>query len=79
MTSHAADIARDIGRPCIVDARFIELDLKQKIMKVGHQTFKEGDVITIDGTNGIVLAGRVELLTPELDEYGVRFKALFDQ
>ncbi|MCP4937402.1 MAG: pyruvate, phosphate dikinase [bacterium] len=79
MTSHAADIARDIGRPCIVDARFIELDLEQKIMKVGHQTFNEGDEITIDGTNGIVLSGRVDLLTPQLNEYGVRFKALLDQ
>ncbi len=78
VTSHAAEFARDIGRPCIVDARFIELDLEQKIMKVGQQTFKEGDEITIDGSNGIVLSGRVELLTPELDDYGMRFKALLD-
>ena len=54
MTSHAADIARDIGRPCIVDARFIELDLEQKTMKVGRHTFCEGDEITIDGSNGLV-------------------------
>ena len=78
MTSHAADIARDIGRPCIVDARFIELDLAQKTMKVGRQIYNEGDEITIDGSNGLVLSGRVELMTPELDEYGTRFKALLD-
>ncbi len=79
MTSHAADIARDIGRPCIVDARFIKLDLEQKTMKVGRQTFNEGDEITIDGSNGLVLSGRIKLLIPELDEYGIRFKALLEQ
>ena len=79
MTSHAADIARDIGRPCIVDARFIELDLDQGTMTVGRTVFSEGDEITIDGSNGLVLAGRVVLRTPELDEYGRRFKALLEQ
>jgi len=76
MTSHAADIARAIGRPCIVDARFIQLDLQQKTMKVAGQVVHAGDEITIDGSNGVVLAGVVPMRTPKLDEYGERFKAL---
>ena len=79
MTSHAAAIARSIGRPCIVDARFIELDEEQKCMRVGRQSFHEGDVITVDGSSGQVLAGQVPLLTPKLDAYGLRFKTLLEQ
>jgi pyruvate,orthophosphate dikinase len=79
ITSHAADIARAIGRPCIVDARFIELDPHQGVMKVGRQTFNKGDEITIDGSRGLVMAGCVPMHTPKLDEYGERFKGLLDQ
>ena len=79
MTSHAADIARAIGRPCIVDARFIELDLERGVMKIGRQTFNAGDQITIDGTNGHVIAGKVPMSTPKLDAYGARFKRLLSQ
>ena len=78
MTSHAADIARAIGRPCIVDAKLIEIDQRQAIMKVGPLVLAEGDEITIDGSNGTVLAGRVPMNTPQLDEYGRRFKALMN-
>jgi len=79
MTSHAADIARAMGRPCIVDARFIELDRQQGTLKVGRQTLNEGDWITIDGSSGHVLAGKVALKTPDLDEYGKRCKALLEK
>lgn len=78
MTSHAADIARAIGRPCIVDARFIQLDMQQKTMKVGGHVIHAGDEITIDGSNGRVLAGVVPMQTSKLDEYGERFKALLN-
>ncbi len=76
MTSHAADIARAIGRPCVVDARFIELDRTHGTLKIGRQTFQEGDWITVDGSTGHVLAGKLALQSPELDDYGKRFKAL---
>ncbi|MCF6200237.1 MAG: pyruvate, phosphate dikinase, partial [Hyphomicrobiaceae bacterium] len=79
MTSHAADIARAIGRPCIVNARFIELDQQRGTLKVGRQTLNEGDWITIDGSSGHVLVGKVALKIPELDEYGQRFKALLEE
>ncbi len=78
MTSHAADIARAIGRPCIVGARFIELDLESGTMKVGQRVYKTGDEITIDGSNGLVLDGTVPMLPPVLDEYGERFRALLE-
>lgn len=78
MTSHAADIARAIGRPCIVDARFIKLDLTQETMSVGQKILKKGDEVTIDGSNGLVLLGRVPMHTPKLDEYGERFKLLLE-
>ncbi len=76
MSSHAADIARAIGRPCVVDARFIEIDADQGSMKVGRRIFQKGDEITIDGSRGLVLAGIVPVHTPELDHYGARFKSL---
>jgi len=76
MTSHAADIARAIGRPCVVDARFIDLDRTQGTLKIGRQTFPEGAWITVDGSSGHILAGKVTLQIPELDDYGKRFKTL---
>ncbi|MCV2864929.1 pyruvate, phosphate dikinase [Defluviimonas sp. WL0075] len=70
VTSHAAVIARGLGLPCIVGASDLALDLREKRFTTRDgRVFREGDVVTIDGTNGEVLAGAAEMLEPALDEW----------
>ena len=70
ITSHAAVIARGLGLPCIVGASDLKLNQRDKTMTTGSgQIFREGDVITVDGTSGEVLAGAAAMLEPALDEY----------
>ncbi len=70
MTSHAAVIARGLGLPCIVGASDLSLNLRDKVITTREgRTFHEGDTITVDGTNGEVLAGSAEMLEPALDEW----------
>ncbi len=66
MTSHAAVVARGMGRPCVCGAGTLRIDAKAGTMTVGGQTFRKGDVITIDGAKGEVLKGRVKMRQPEL-------------
>ncbi|MCG6883941.1 MAG: pyruvate, phosphate dikinase [Silicimonas sp.] len=69
MTSHAAMVARGLGLPGVVGASSIHYDLKDKtITTPDGRVFAEGDVITIDGTTGTVLAGDVPKLEPSLDD-----------
>ena len=68
MSSHAAVIARGLGLPCIVGVSEMELDGREKYLKTKDgRVFREGDVVTIDGSTGQVLAGQVNLLEPALD------------
>ncbi|HQU67295.1 MAG TPA: PEP-utilizing enzyme [Albidovulum sp.] len=70
MTSHAAVIARGLGLPCIVGASDISLNQRDKTFTTRDgRSFGEGDVITVDGTNGEILAGAAEMLEPALDEW----------
>jgi pyruvate,orthophosphate dikinase len=66
-TSHAAVIARGLGLPCVVGASGLRLNGRERTMTVGGRTFREGDVVTLDGTRGEALAGEAELLEPALD------------
>ena len=66
MTSHAAVVARGMGRPCVSGAGMIKLDVASGVMTSGKHTIKRGDIITIDGTTGSVYKGRVALRQPEL-------------
>ncbi len=66
MTSHAAVVARGMGRPCVSGASSIYIDAKAKTFRVRDRTFKAGDIITIDGSRGEVLAGEVKMIEPEL-------------
>jgi pyruvate,orthophosphate dikinase len=66
MTSHAAVVARGMGKPCVSGAGALRVDYGAGTMTVAGQTFKQGDVITIDGSTGQVLAGRVAMIEPEL-------------
>ncbi|MBF9231848.1 pyruvate, phosphate dikinase [Microvirga alba] len=66
MTSHAAVVARGMGKPCVSGAGSIRVDYKAQTLTVAGQTLKKGDVITVDGGNGQVLLGQVKMLQPEL-------------
>jgi pyruvate, orthophosphate dikinase len=66
MTSHAAVVARGMGRPCVSGAGALVIDAKAKLLRVGGREFHEGDVITLDGASGEVMAGEVATVQPEL-------------
>jgi pyruvate,orthophosphate dikinase len=66
MTSHAAVVARGMGKPCVSGAGALRIDYEAGTMSVAGRTFKAGDVITIDGSTGEVLAGRVPMIEPAL-------------
>ncbi|HEY0328539.1 MAG TPA: pyruvate, phosphate dikinase, partial [Rhodopseudomonas sp.] len=66
MTSHAAVVARGMGKPCVSGCGAIRVDYGRGTMSIGSRTFKTGDVITIDGAVGQVLAGRMPMIEPEL-------------
>ncbi|RAI43937.1 pyruvate, phosphate dikinase [Rhodoplanes roseus] len=68
MTSHAAVVARGMGKPCVAGAGSIRVDYAAGTMTAGGQVFKKGDVITIDGGLGQVLAGRVPMQEPTLSD-----------
>lgn len=57
MTSHAAVVARGMGRPCVSGAGALKIDLKARTLRIGDESFSEGDVFTIDGSSGEVLDG----------------------
>ncbi len=66
MTSHAAVVARGMGKPCVAGAGGIRIDYVTQTMTAGGVTLKKGDVITIDGAAGQVLVGAVPMVKPEL-------------
>jgi pyruvate,orthophosphate dikinase len=66
MTSHAAVVARGMGKPCVSGAGAIRVDYAANTMQAGGVTLKKGDVITIDGSTGQVLTGKVAMQEPEM-------------
>jgi pyruvate,orthophosphate dikinase len=66
MTSHAAVVARGMGKPCVSGAGSLRVDYAGATMTAGGQTFKKGDAITVDGSTGQVLAGKVNMVEPQL-------------
>ncbi|MCH9808275.1 MAG: pyruvate, phosphate dikinase [Alphaproteobacteria bacterium] len=66
MTSHAAVVARGMGRPCVSGAGSLRIDAKAGTMLAGGKVYNKGDVITIDGSTGQILAGRAKMRQPEL-------------
>jgi pyruvate,orthophosphate dikinase len=66
MTSHAAVVARGMGRPCVSGAGTLSIDVKAKVMRCAGREVNEGDVITIDGASGEVMIGEVPTVQPEL-------------
>ena len=66
MTSHAAVVARGMGRPCVSGASGLSIDMKSRTLRMGKRELKEGDVITLDGATGQIMAGEVPTIEPEL-------------
>ncbi len=66
MTSHAAVVARGMGKPCVSGAGELRIDYAKKELKVGGHTVKEGDIITINGGNGEVMLGEIPTVQPQL-------------
>jgi len=75
MTSHAAVVARGMGRPCVSGAKDLSIDYEGHAMTAAGRKLRRGDVITIDGSTGEVIAGEVPTLQPEL---GADFQQLMD-
>jgi pyruvate, orthophosphate dikinase len=68
MTSHAAVVARGMGKCCICGCIDLRIDISSRKCTIGDQTFQEGDLISLDGGSGEILAGEVKTTTPTLDD-----------
>jgi pyruvate,orthophosphate dikinase len=66
MTSHAAVVARGMGRPCVVGAASVQIDLERETLSAGNEVLAKGDVVTIDGSTGQIIKGRVPTREPTL-------------
>jgi len=67
-TSHAAVVARQFGVPCVVGASMMNIDLDKRIMKSNSKEVKEGEWISLDGGSGEAFIGKLDLVTPDLEE-----------
>src|SRR5947199_5414889 len=68
MTSHAAVVARGMGKPCVAGCEALSIDAEAHTITLGDETLNEGDVITIDGGTGSVIVGDVPLVPPQVNE-----------
>jgi pyruvate,orthophosphate dikinase len=65
MTSHAAVVTRGMGKPCVAGCGEAEVDEKKRQIRVGHNLIKEGDWVSLDGSTGRVILGKVDLVEPD--------------
>jgi pyruvate, orthophosphate dikinase len=68
MTSHAAVVARGMGKPCVAGCEGLSIDLDAKTIRLGEHELREGDTLTIDGGTGRVIVGSVPLVPPQINE-----------
>jgi len=68
MTSHAAVVARGMGKPCVCGCESIKIDIEAKLFTANGVTVKEGDIITLDGATGKVMLGEVAMIEPTLSD-----------
>jgi pyruvate,orthophosphate dikinase len=68
MTSHAAVVARGMGKPCVAGCDTLSIDIAARKITLGGQTLSEGDILTIDGGTGAVIVGEVPLVPPRVNE-----------
>lgn len=75
MTSHAAVVARGMGKACICGCEALKIDLKAKQVKINDQILNYGDIITIDGSTGEIMLGKIPMIEPKLsDEFQLLLK-----
>ena len=75
MTSHAAVVARGMGKCCVAGCGAININESQRTFTVNNLSIKEGDYITLNGTTGEVILGETPLITPELtSDFGIFMK-----
>ncbi|MGD9392130.1 MAG: pyruvate, phosphate dikinase [Chromatiales bacterium] len=67
-TSHAAVVARGMGKPCVAGAEGIHVDVSRRVAEIGEVIIEEGDVITIDGSSGNVFLGSIPMVEPDFTE-----------
>jgi len=79
MTSHAAVVARGMGKPCVAGCEEVIVDPVTKTMSAGGRLFREGDLLSIDGSTGQVIAGAVPLVDPELSAEFIRLLSWADE
>ncbi|WP_347176161.1 pyruvate, phosphate dikinase [Tissierella sp. Yu-01] len=79
MTSHAAVVARGMGKCCVAGCNDIRVDEENKIIKTKTMTLKEGEFISIDGSTGIVYLGEIEKVLPELSGNFGKFMEWVDE
>ena len=79
MTSHAAVVARGMGKCCVAGCGEVEVDYKTETMKVKGYVLKRGDIITLDGSTGEVYLGEVKTIEPKLDMYFERIMKIADR
>lgn len=66
MTSHAAVVARGMGKPCVSGTNALKIDYRSETMTIMGETFNKGDIVTVDGSTGQVMRGALPMLQPEL-------------
>ncbi|NBX82179.1 pyruvate, phosphate dikinase, partial [bacterium] len=79
MTSHAAVVARGMGKPCVAGCGVINIDYKNQLFKVAQYVIRKGDIITIDGATGEVILGHVPTINSQLDEFFKEFMQWVDE
>lgn len=68
MTSHAAVVARGMGKPCVCGCESIKIDTDEKCFRVGNSIIHEGEIITVDGATGGVMIGEIPMIEPTLSD-----------
>jgi pyruvate,orthophosphate dikinase len=79
MTSHAAVVARGMGKPCVAGAQALSVDEEKALFAINGRTVREGDWLTLDGASGRVFAGQAALVPPELNQSFVRLMEWADR
>ena len=79
MTSHAAVVARGMGKPCVAGAQSIDVDEERALFAINGRTVREGDWLTLDGASGRVFAGQAALVPPELNPSFVKLMEWADR
>lgn len=79
MTSHAAVVARQMGKPCVVGCEAARVDEETRTLKIGNQLLREGEYLTINGSTGDVYIGRIPLIPPQITSEFKTFMTWVDQ